>query len=728
VSTLDVLFPAFSAYLQLSPRYLELLLAPIFDYVENHDYPHQWAPHDLGSSYPNAAGHLSGTGEENMPIEESGNILMMTCAVASRMAPSDARAYATAHYKILHQWAEYLLAVEPNYPGTQNQTDDFTGVIAASVNLNLKGIVGLAVFSNLAGFAGNASDRASFASTARSFIGQWASLGADSAAAHLDLAYGDTGTYSLKYNAFPDRLLNTNLVSPAIQAREAAWYVAQASQYGVPLDSRHTYTKGDWEMLTAAFLYAQPAARNLLVADLYDFLNTSPSRVPFTDWYDTIADTQNGFQDRPVVGGTFALDTLRYTPGGLTGHWPFDGRRALDASGNFHDLTLSGGAGYGTGQAGGALSLSGSGQSAGSARPVVRTDGSFTVTARVRMTHSSASHTAVSQDGASVSGVCLQYCAADRRWAFSMTSADATSSTTTRALSGAAPALSTWTHLAGVHDAVTGQLLLYVNGRLADTVSYCGGWNASRGLQVGRGLWGGKPTDFFPGAIDEVRTFSRVLTAAEIASSARLTGGLLASYALHEASGSRAADQVGGHTLAVGRSGWGSGFSGPALTFSGSGAAATTPGFVGTGGSFSVSAWVLLDDISGWHTAVSQDGAHVSGFYLQYSAADDAWAFSMLASDATSAVPARAVAPLPPRTGDWQHLVGVYDSSAGQLRLYVDGARAGTAAFRSGWASSGDFTVGRGLFGSPADWFSGRIDQVRAWSRALSDSDVAALV
>src|SRR6202034_1544476 len=106
----------------------------------------------------------------------------------------------------------------------------------------------------------------------------------------------------------------------------------------------------------------------------------------------------------------------------------------------------------------------------------------------------------------SVSGVCLQYCAADRRWAFSMTSADATSSTTTRALSGAAPALSTWTHLAGVHDAVTGQLLLYVNGRLADTVSYCGGWNASRGLQVGRGLWGGKPTDFFPGAIDEVRT------------------------------------------------------------------------------------------------------------------------------------------------------------------------------------------------------------------------------
>jgi Domain of unknown function (DUF5127)/Domain of unknown function (DUF4965)/Domain of unknown function (DUF1793)/Concanavalin A-like lectin/glucanases superfamily/Domain of unknown function (DUF4964) len=727
VSTLDVMFPAFSAYLQLSPRYLELLLAPIFDYVENHAYPNTWAPHDLGSSYPNAAGHLSGTGEENMPIEESGNILMMACAVAARMAPADATAYATVHYPILRQWAEYLLSVEPNYPGTQNQTDDFTGVIAASVNLNLKGIVGLAVFSQLAGFAGNAADRASFASTARSFIGQWASLGQDSGAAHLDLAYGDTGTYSLKYNAFPDRLLNTNLVSPAIQASEAAWYVARANAYGVPLDSRHTYTKGDWEMLTAAFLYAQPAARNLLVTDLYDFLNTSSSRVPFTDWYDTVADTQNGFQDRPVVGGTFALDTLRYTPGGLTGYWPFDASGALDASGNGGDLTLAGGAGFTTGHQAGALAVSGSGQSAGSARPVVRTDGSFTVTAWVNMTSASGFHTAVSQDGASVSGFYLQYSAADGRWAFAMTSADSTGAATTRALSAAAPALSAWTHLAGVHDAVAGQLLLYVNGSLADTVSYTGGWSANGGLQVGRGRWG-TPTDYFPGAIDEVRTFSRVLTAAQIASSAGLTSGLVASYALDEGSGASAADQVGGHTLALGGAGWGAGYSGSALTLNGSSAAATTAGFVATSGSFSVSAWVRLADIGGWHTAVSQDGANASAFFLQYSAADDAWAFSMLASDATSAATTRALAPLPPRAGDWQHLVGVYDSAAGQLRLYVDGIRAGAAAFSSGWASSGSFAVGRGLFGGPTDWFSGSIDQVRVWSRALSDADVAALV
>jgi hypothetical protein len=728
VSTLDVLFPAFAAYLQLSPRYLQLLLAPIFDYVENHAYPKQWAPHDLGSSYPSAAGHLAGTGEEDMPIEETGNILMMACAAASRMAPADATSYAQAHYPVLHQWASYLLSVEPSYPGTQNQTDDFTGVIAASVNLNLKGIVGLAVFSQLAGYAGHAADQASFATQARAFISQWATLGQDSSAAHLDLAYSDTGTYSLKYNAFPDRLLNTNLVPPAIQASEAAWYAAQSHQYGVPLDSRHSYTKGDWEMLTAAFLYAQPGARNLLVTDLYSFLNTSSSRVPFTDWYDTIADTQNGFSGRPVVGGVFALDTLRYTPGGMTGYWPFDASNARDSSGNFNDLTLNGGATYTTGRQGGALSLNGSGAFASSARPVVRTDTSFTVTAWVKMSAASGFQTAVSQDSVSVSGFFLQYSASDARWAFAMTSADSTSSATTRALSTAAPALSTWTHLAGVYNAASGQLQLYVNGALNGSASFSAAWNASQGLQVGRGLWGGTPTDFFAGAIDEVRTFSRVLSAAEIASSAALPGGLLASYAADEGSGATVADQVGGHPLTLSNAGWGGGYSGSALTFNGTSAAATAASLVTTSASFSVSAWVSLADLGGWHTVLSQDGTAVSGFFLQYSHADNAWAFSMLAADSTSAATTRALAPLPPRTGDWQHLVGVYDSGAGQLRLYVDGRRAGTAAFSSGWSSAGAFAVGRGLFNGPTDWFAGSIDQVRVWNRALSDTDVSALV
>ncbi|HEV2377352.1 MAG TPA: DUF5127 domain-containing protein [Streptosporangiaceae bacterium] len=726
VSTLDVLFPAHPAYLQVSPQYLELLLAPVFDYVENHNYPKRWAPHDLGSNYPNAAGHLSGTGEEDMPIEESGNILMMACAVMSRMSAADATAYAKAHYTIMHQWAEYLLSQEPNYPGTQNQTDDFTGVIAASVNLNLKGIVGLGVFSKIAGFAGNSSDQSSFAATARRFITKWASLGQDPSAAHLDLAYANSGTFSLKYNTYSDRMLNTNLVKPATLTQEAAWYLSQANQYGVPLDSRHTYTKADWEMLTAAVLHTHTHARDLLIADVFKFLNTSPSRVPFTDWYDTVAGTQNGFQNRPVVGGTFALDTLYHSANGLTGHWALDSD-TLDSAGYRNDLILHDGAAYENGNQGGALSLSRPGAHASAARPVVRTDNSFTVTAWVRMSHASGVHTAVSQDGDNVSGFSLQYWAPDGRWAFSMPSADSPGSATTRAL-GTPPALGAWVHLAGVHDRDAGHLMLYVNGKLTGAVRSTATWSATNGLQVGRGLWAGRPAEFFPGAIGDVATFNRALSAAEVASAAALPQGLLASYSMGEGSGTTASDPAGGHTLTLAGAGWGAGFSGSGLSLNGSSAAATASRFLDTSHSFSVSARVLLADTSGWHTAVSQDGMSVSGFALQYSKDDDAWAFSVPSADSGWAPVTMALAPLPPRIGGWQHIAGVYDEPAGELRLYVDGRRAGTAPCRAGWSAAGAFAVGRGYHGGPADWFAGRIDQVRVWGRALSDHDLAVLV
>jgi hypothetical protein len=172
---------------------------------------------------------------------------------------------------------------------------------------------------------------------------------------------------------------------------------------------------------------------------------------------------------------------------------------------------------------------------------------------------------------------------------------------------------------------------------------------------------------------------------------------------------------VGTHdaTLVNGPS-WTAGHSGSALTFNGTDQYADTgAAILDTTGDYSVSAWVRLDRRGSFATAVSQDGATDSAFFLQYSGADDRFAFSFAG--------VRALAPSAPQTGQWYHLVGVRDATKGTLTLYVNGERAGTAPACLGDASSGDTVIGRARFGgNPVDFWPGAIDQVHVYDRALS--------
>ena len=309
VSTVDVTYPCMPVFLYADPAYLGLILAPLLDYAENGGWPKVFAEHDLGSSYPNATGHNDGN-EEDMPVEESANMLIMSAAYAARLDAVPAGQFATAHYAILKQWADYLVdnALDP---GFQNQTDDFTGFIAHSVNLALKGIVGIGAMSQIAAAAGQSADASHYLAIARSYISQWVSKATDPSGDHLKLAYDQDGTWSLKYNGFADRLLGLNLIPSAVAAQEAAWYLSRANTDGVPLDLRHTYTKADWELWTAAWLSAHHEIRDLLIESVYQFATSSSRRVAMTDWYDTVTDNQVGFQARPVVGGFFSLLALR---------------------------------------------------------------------------------------------------------------------------------------------------------------------------------------------------------------------------------------------------------------------------------------------------------------------------------------------------------------------------------------------------------------------------------
>ncbi|WP_460605663.1 LamG-like jellyroll fold domain-containing protein [Jatrophihabitans fulvus] len=197
----------------------------------------------------------------------------------------------------------------------------------------------------------------------------------------------------------------------------------------------------------------------------------------------------------------------------------------------------------------------------------------------------------------------------------------------------------------------------------------------------------------------------------------------VASYELDEGSGTVAHDDAGDHDATVtGDPSWVPGHAGTALQLDGSTQSAQTQGtVVDTSGNFSVGAWVKLDSTGHFATAVGEDGNGASAFFLQYSQADNRFAFSTVGG--------RALSDTAPETGRWYHLVGVHDASAGTYTLYVDGkAQQQVHQQCIGDSATGPLTIGRGQYGgNPADYWPGALDDVRVWNRALSASDVADL-
>ena len=90
----------------------------------------------------------------------------------------------------------------------------------------------------------------------------------------------------LLYNLYGDAELNLGLVSQDIYTQQAAFYDTVFNTYGVPLDTRHTYTKGDWEIFTAA-ISGSSDAQSKFISALATWINSTPTNLALTDWYDT---------------------------------------------------------------------------------------------------------------------------------------------------------------------------------------------------------------------------------------------------------------------------------------------------------------------------------------------------------------------------------------------------------------------------------------------------------
>lgn len=258
-------------FLLYNTDYVKGMLRPVFRFADCPVWEYDFAPHDVGR-YPYAAGQVYGLNKKHerkefrhekgcifpfyyqfpagsdvyewknqMPVEECGNMLIMTAVVCQL---DHSPAFAKPYYEVLKQWTEYLLTYGAD-PGEQLCTDD-----------------------------------------------------------HYRLTFENQDSWSLKYNLIWDKFFESNLFSDEVYEKETAYYIKKSNFYGVPLDSRKDYTKSDWILWCAAFAPTREE-RLKLIHPVAEYAQHTSSRVPFSDWYETVTGEYCHFIARSVQGGIF---------------------------------------------------------------------------------------------------------------------------------------------------------------------------------------------------------------------------------------------------------------------------------------------------------------------------------------------------------------------------------------------------------------------------------------
>ncbi|HET6386385.1 MAG TPA: DUF5127 domain-containing protein [Armatimonadota bacterium] len=295
IATVDVIFPMDPMMILFSPTLAKASLVPDLSYAASGRWRFPNAPHDLGT-YPIVRG--TDNGGEGMPVEESGNMIILCDAIAQE--DGNARFVAPWWSKIT-QWAQYLEKYGLD-PKNQLCTDDFMGHLAHNANLSVKAILALAAYGDLCRMRGDKADAARYTKEAKTDAAHWVRVTADGG--HSRLAFDRPGTWSQKYNLVWDKILALNVFPPSVAQQEIAYYKKMMQPYGVPLDSRTHLTKTDWSLWSAT-LASSKADFETLVSPIYDYMDRTSSRDPLVDSYVTDNIKSDGMHARPVVGGLF---------------------------------------------------------------------------------------------------------------------------------------------------------------------------------------------------------------------------------------------------------------------------------------------------------------------------------------------------------------------------------------------------------------------------------------
>jgi len=321
IGTVDVSYPSTPMLLKYCPELVNALCRPILEFAQMPVWEYDFAPHDVGRypyatgqvydcSISRATGHVippiylypANSGVYNnthqMPVEESGNMLvMMEAAIHFGADDKLARQYADT----LSMWVHYLDEYGED-PDEQLCTDDFAGHLAHNVNLSAKAIVGIACYGRLLKRFGQESEGEKWIARAHELMKSWSDRVVKEDGV-TPLTFDGIG-WSMKYNLAWDQVLGLDLMPEEFYRRETEGYVKLQNKYGLPLDSRDTYSKSDWIAWTAS-LAPDKAVREALLKPVANYLRESQTHVPFSDWYNTVSGDFVEFIARSVQGGLF---------------------------------------------------------------------------------------------------------------------------------------------------------------------------------------------------------------------------------------------------------------------------------------------------------------------------------------------------------------------------------------------------------------------------------------
>lgn len=299
-ATVDVSYPSIPMFLLYNPELVRGMMRPVIKYARSSEWTFDFAPHDVGQ-YPHVNGQVYADNrlEGQMPVEECGNMLVMTTAEA--VASKDV-SFARENLDLLEAWVRYLIENGAD-PANQLCTDDFAGHMAHNCNLSLKAIMGIAGLGIIYNMLGEKEKAEEYTAKAKEMAADWAKR-ASNADGSYRLAFDSEDSFSMKYNIVWDKLFDTGIMAKEVIASELASNLSRINKYGMPLDNRAGYTKSDWLVWTATLAERREDFERM-TDPLWDAYNSSYSRCPMTDWYDTVTARQIGFRHRSVQGGLF---------------------------------------------------------------------------------------------------------------------------------------------------------------------------------------------------------------------------------------------------------------------------------------------------------------------------------------------------------------------------------------------------------------------------------------